>query len=136
MTLRQFLQSFPLPVVGVDAERRVALWNAAAERLLGWPAAEVLRKPDPSVPPEVAAEHNTMWDAALRGDCAAQRESLRITRDGAPLDVVITTDGALALMFIFDVTEQRAEDPRLSKLRPRAQPKAGHATQLSRSCES
>jgi len=117
MTLRQFLQSFPLPVVGVDAERRVALWNAAAERLLGWPAAEVLRKPDPSVPPEVAAEHKTMWDAALRGDSAVQRESARVTRDGKSLDVVVTTatDGGLALMFISDVTEQRAEEERLAE---------------------
>jgi len=117
MTLRRFLDSFPLPVVGVDEARRVALWNAAAERLLGWPAAEVLGKPDPSVPAVVAAEHNTMWDAALRGDCAVQRESLRIRRDGAPLDVVITTatDGALALMFIFDVTEQRAKEEQLAE---------------------
>jgi PAS domain S-box-containing protein len=117
MTLRPFLESFPLPVTGVDAARRVALWNAAAERMLGWSAAEVLGQPDPSVPPEAAAEHNTMWDAALRGECAVQRDSTRVTRDGASIDVMITTatDGELALMFISDVTEHRAEEERMAE---------------------
>src|SRR5262245_27945106 len=112
MTVRAFLESFPLPVIGVDHQRRVALWNAAAERLLGWPAAEVAGKPDPSVPLEVLAEHNTLWDAALRGESAAARESVRVTRGGAMLDVVIGTCGAnedgLAIMVLFDQTSQRA----------------------------
>ena len=87
MRLRPFFDTLPLPVVGVDRGKRVTLWNAAAERLLGWPASEVLGQPDPSVPPEVAAEYNTMWDAAFRGDFAAQRESVRITRAGKTLDL-------------------------------------------------
>jgi two-component system sensor histidine kinase UhpB len=117
MTVRQFLDSFPLAVTGVDSERRVALWNAAAERLLGWSAADVVGKPDPSVPLEVAAEHKTMWEAAFRGDTAMQRESARITRDGTLLDVEITTasDDGLALMFLRDVTERRAEEDRLAE---------------------
>ena len=116
MTLRTFLQSFPLAIVGVDAKHRVRLWNRAAERLLGWPAADVVGKPDPSVPPEVAAEHKTLCDAALRGESALQRESVRMTRGGALLDVVISTatDGRLALSFIGDVTEHRAEEERLA----------------------
>src|SRR5947208_324093 len=116
MTLRSFLESFPLPVIGVDRQRRVTLWNSAAERLLGWLAAEVIGKADPSVPPEVAAEHNTLWDAAFRGATAAGRESSRVTRDGATLDVTIAT--ALghdeSLMFLSDVTSQHAEEERLA----------------------
>ena len=67
MTSRDFLETLPLAVIGVDRERRVALWNGAAERLLGWPAGEVLGKADPSIRLEVAAEHKTLWDAASRG---------------------------------------------------------------------
>jgi PAS domain S-box-containing protein len=117
MTLRHFLESFPLAVIGVDGERRVALWNAAAERLLGWSAADVVGKPDPSVPLEVAAEHKTMWDAAFRGETAMRRESARMTRDGTLLDVEITTasDDSLALMFLSDVTERRAVEDRLAE---------------------
>jgi len=123
MTLRVFFETFPLPVIGVDRKRRVRLWNAAAERLLGWPAAEVLGHPDPSVPPEVAAEHKTMWDAAFRGDFAAQRESSRVTRAGATLDVEITSavipanqgEGEMALMVLYDVSERRSAEERLAQ---------------------
>jgi PAS domain S-box-containing protein len=123
MRLREFFETFPLPVIGIDRKRRVALWNAAAERLLGWPAAEVLGHPDPSVPPEVAAEHKTMWDASFRGDFAAQRESMRVTRDGRTLDVEITSasipateeGGETALTVLFDVSERRSAEERLAE---------------------
>jgi len=123
MTLRAFFDTFPLPVVGVDRARRVTLWNGAAERLLGWPAAEVLGHPDPSVPQEVAAEHKTMWDAAFRGDFAAQRESVRITRAGETRDVEITSaivpagdsEGELALMMLYDMSERRSAEEHLAE---------------------
>ena len=122
MNVRRFLQSFPLPIIGVDRERRVALWNAAAERFFGWSAAEVLGKPDPSVPADVAAEHKTLWDAAFRGDAAVQRESTRVTRDGVLLDVTITAvavtpddDEVLAVMLVCDMTQQRGEEERLAE---------------------
>jgi diguanylate cyclase (GGDEF)-like protein len=35
-------------VVELDPRGRVLTWNAAAERLFGWPAADVLGRPDPS----------------------------------------------------------------------------------------
>ena len=123
MRLRDFFETFPLPVIGTDRKRRVTLWNPAAERLLGWPAAEVLGQPDPSVPPEVAAEHKTMWDAAFRGEFAAQRESTRVTRAGATLDVEITSaviavdqgEHETALMILCDVSERRSAEERLAQ---------------------
>ena len=121
MRLHPFLASFPLPIIAVDSRRRVALWNAAAERLLGWSASEVIGGEDPSIPPEVAAEHKTLWEAALRGEPAVQRESSRVTRSGNTLDVVITTSSVpadegqelVALMMLRDVTEERAAEERL-----------------------
>src|SRR5262245_23231551 len=93
MTVAQLLESFPLAVVGVDGEGRVAVWNDAAERLLSWSSAEVLGKPDPS----------------LAG------EQQRVTRDGRLLDVTVinTTDGEHALTIISDVTERVARDNQL-----------------------
>ena len=94
MNLRQFLAAFPLAVIGVDAEGHVALWNAAAERLLGWTAEEVAGRPDPSV-----------------SELAAQRDSVRVARDGTRIDVTVTaaTDGELALSFISDVSEHERQ---------------------------
>lgn len=123
MMLRAFFAAFPLPMVALDRQRRVTLWNAAAERLLGWPAEEVLGRPDPSIPREVAAEQKTMWDAAFRGDFAAQRESSRVTRAGNTLDVEITSaiipatrdESEMALMVLYDVSERREEEERLAE---------------------
>lgn len=123
MRLRAFFDTFPLPVVALDRRRRVALWNAPAERLLGWSAAEVVGQPDPSVPPEVAAEQKTMWDAAFRGDFAAQRESSRITRGGDALDVEITSalvpasdgEAEMALMVLYDMSERRSAEEHLEE---------------------
>lgn len=116
MRLRTFLQSLPLPVIGLDRQRHVVLWNAAAERLLGWTADEVLGEPDPSVPAEVALELKTIVSAAFRGEEAVQRETARVTRAGELLDVEITTtllpattrEPAIALTLLHDVTDHRA----------------------------
>jgi PAS domain S-box-containing protein len=101
----------------------VTLWNAAAERLLGWPEAEVLGQLDPSVPPEVASEHKTIWEAAFRGDFAAQRESSRLTRSGQTLEVEITSAivptigdrSEMAVMVLYDVSERHAAEERLAE---------------------
>ena len=122
MRLRTFLQSLPLPVIGLDRQRHVVLWNAAAERLLGWTADEVLGEPDPSVPAEVALELKTIVSAAFRGEEAVQRETARVTRAGELLDVEITTtllpattrEPAIALTLLHDITDHRAAADRLA----------------------
>jgi PAS domain S-box-containing protein len=48
--LTAFLEALPLPIVGVDRRGRVILWNAAAEAVLGWTAAEVMGRPYPAIP--------------------------------------------------------------------------------------
>jgi len=40
--LGALLHSSPLPVIALTADGNITLWNAAAERLFGWEAAEVL----------------------------------------------------------------------------------------------
>jgi PAS domain-containing protein len=62
--VEQMLQSVSDAVVVTDPELRIRQWNAAAEALFGWPAAEVLGR-------------RTMWKAA-----EAEREQL-IARERA-----------------------------------------------------
>jgi PAS domain S-box-containing protein len=40
--LRMAFAASPLPIVALDAEGRVALWNRAAEKTFGWTAADAL----------------------------------------------------------------------------------------------
>jgi len=40
----------PVPVIALDGGGNVRIWNATAERLLGWKESEVIAKPLPTVP--------------------------------------------------------------------------------------
>ncbi len=50
--LSTFINVAPIPIVSLDLDSRVVLWNPAAERVFGWSAEEVLGNPNPIVPPE------------------------------------------------------------------------------------
>ena len=45
--LSSLLAHAPLSVIAYDGMGRIVMWNAEAERVLGWPAADVLGKPAP-----------------------------------------------------------------------------------------
>jgi PAS domain S-box-containing protein len=82
------LRGLPGAVVSVDLEDRVLSWNAAAERLFGWTADEVLGEVLPTVPPE-AWERRRRWvERAIAGE-EVEVTTQRLHRDGRRLDVVI-----------------------------------------------
>ncbi|MSQ11217.1 MAG: PAS domain-containing protein [Dehalococcoidia bacterium] len=66
----EMLIASPDGTYAVDTEQRVFLWNASAERALGWKAEEVLGKPCYQV---------------LAGPAAVRKEALPCTRDCAPI---------------------------------------------------
>jgi two-component system cell cycle sensor histidine kinase/response regulator CckA len=75
--LSAILALAPLVVVAYDEAGRIVLWNAEAERLLGWPASEVLGRTPPFPFTEIPA-----------GD--APREIMRTTRTGAIAQLSVT----------------------------------------------
>lgn len=50
--LSTFIDVAPIPIISLDLDARVVLWNPAAERAFGWTAEEVLGETNPIVPPE------------------------------------------------------------------------------------
>ncbi len=62
----------PVPVIALDGGGNVRLWNATAERMLGWKESEVIAKPLPTVPPggglpvEVEVQHSFEDEIELR----------------------------------------------------------------------
>ncbi len=67
--------------VGVDGTIRS--WNAAAERLYGWTAAEILgTRIGHRVAPEARAHEPAEWMAAIRRGVAVERETTRLHRSG------------------------------------------------------
>src|SRR5205085_3379802 len=65
--LRALVAACPAGIVEVDTDRRVRTWNAAAERIFGWRAEEVLGRILPFRGPDAEADR-ARWDALLSGE--------------------------------------------------------------------
>ena len=66
------------------------LWNPAAERMFGWAADEVIGLDPPTIPEELVAEHNAVFERVRRGG-QISFATRRIRKDGSVLDVRIDT---------------------------------------------
>ncbi|HXG69855.1 MAG TPA: PAS domain S-box protein [Gemmatimonadaceae bacterium] len=114
-TVRALIEASPLAIVTVDLERRVKLWNPAAERLFGWTAGEVVGQVEPHVPETKHSDLEEIREKALRGDGFVSFETRRIRKDGRLVDVNLSASalrngtGALSgLMGIYaDTTERK-----------------------------
>ncbi len=77
----------PLPLMSVDLQGRVLTWNAAAERVFGWTAAEVIGRPNPMVFPEAWQEYEANLGEVAGGVQLTGREIRRRRRDGTIIPV-------------------------------------------------
>jgi len=114
----------PLPIVALDRNGLITLWNPAAERVFGWAETEVLGKLLPFIPEDKIDEHLAMRAQDLTGEGFANREVRRRRKDGTPIDISVSTAPiydakrrVAGIMSVYvDVTEQkkRVEDQRRS----------------------
>ena len=88
--LNTLIDSSPMAIVTLDQERRVTLWNRAAESIFGWTAAEVLGQPYPIVSPDGEAEHLGIIDRLLRGEIVGSEEVVRLSRDGSEVHLLLS----------------------------------------------
>ena len=69
----------------------ITSWNAAAERMYGYPAAEVIgRSIEMLVPADRLEELRGMDERLARGERVPPLETVRLTRDGRRIDVALT----------------------------------------------
>jgi PAS domain S-box-containing protein len=103
-------------IVSKDLDGTITSWNAAAERLYGYPAAEVVGKPfSVLVPADRTPEVDEMARRLRRGERADHFETVRRRKDGALVPVSVSyspirdADGHLigTAVVTRDVTEQR-----------------------------
>lgn len=78
-------------IVSKTLEGRIQTWNAAAERLFGYPAAEVIGKSVTIIiPPELQAEERQILQRLSRGERIDHFETIRLTKDGRRIPVSLT----------------------------------------------
>jgi PAS domain S-box-containing protein len=120
-TLEALIQSSPLAITMLDPEGRVQIWNRAAEQIFGWKAEEVLGQPNPIVPPQKQSEYDEMRSRVVRGESLAGVEVHRTRKDGAIIDVSLSTsllkdaqgDARGIMAVIADISGRKAMEQRL-----------------------
>lgn len=78
-------------IVGKDLDGRVRTWNAGAERVFGYTAAEMIGASISLViPPERASDELEIMSRIRRGEAAEHFETVRRRKDGRLIDVSVT----------------------------------------------
>ncbi|HEY1263059.1 MAG TPA: PAS domain S-box protein [Terriglobales bacterium] len=108
----------PVPIVGLDCEQKVTLWNGAAERAFGWTEREVLGKPNPIVSPEDATEATRLYDRLFAGETVTGLEVRRRRKDGTSATISLSAAPVWdeqhrvkgIIKFLTDITEQKRSE--------------------------
>jgi two-component system, cell cycle sensor histidine kinase and response regulator CckA len=114
-TLRGLIDGSPLAIAAVDPGGKVLSWNAAAERMFGWTAEEVLTRFLPNVPEDKEEESAAFRRRLLAGQGFSDLVTTRQRKDGKRIEVSVSTaplrdisDAAVGVIFMYsEVTERR-----------------------------
>jgi two-component system cell cycle sensor histidine kinase/response regulator CckA len=129
-------------ILAKDLNGTILSWNAAAERLYGYPAAEIVGKSASLiVPPERNGELERILGTIADGERIERFETTRLTRDGRTIDVSLivspirASDGRVvgAATISRDITERSrfaAESQRAERLEVAARLARGIAREL------
>jgi len=119
-TLDAVVQASPLPIVTLDRERIVKMWNPAAERTFGWSAKEAIGRQYPAIPKDKIDEADALFVRALESGLT-EVEALRQRKDGSLIDVSISVaplrdsrgniNGTMAV--IADITQRKQAEQAL-----------------------
>lgn len=131
--LESLIETAPLPIVEIDTDGTVVLWNEGAEEMFGWSREEVIGEFNPIVPDDRQAEFESNRQRALNGDRIHGKEIQRETKDGERLDLLLSVapltdpdgDVSSVLAILENITEQKRLETRLRSLQETAQQLSG-----------
>jgi diguanylate cyclase (GGDEF)-like protein/PAS domain S-box-containing protein len=86
-TLSAVIDASPVAIVCSDPDRRIFLWNRAAERIFGYTAAEAIGQHARNMPPPANPEAVGLLRRALRGEVVRDLYLKRLRKDGLIVDV-------------------------------------------------
>ena len=111
-------------IVSKDLNGIIKSWNAAAERIFGWKAEEIIGKSILTViPPELHGDEDMILDRIRHGIRIEHFETVRLTKDGKRINVSITVSpvkdeqGRIigAAKIARDITQQKLAEERLHR---------------------
>ncbi len=120
--LAAIVESSTDAIIGKTLDGRITSWNAAAERLFGYPAAEVLGRPiQMLIPAELADDEMRILANLSHGQEVAAFDTVRLARDGRRLQLSVSispirdTSGHIvgASKIARDISAQRAAEAAL-----------------------
>jgi two-component system cell cycle sensor histidine kinase/response regulator CckA len=87
-TLDLVIEASPLAITTLDRNKRVVMWNRAAEQMFGWKREEVLGQPYPLVPEGKRESFERLFEqVVLRGQGYTGIDSTRQRKDGSDIEV-------------------------------------------------
>ncbi len=89
--LNAVILASPAAIICLDRNCNVILWNPAAERLFGWPAAETIGKQHPVVPPSEWVHFITRFERTLAGESVIGARATRRKRSGQLVEVTFNS---------------------------------------------
>jgi PAS domain S-box-containing protein len=123
--LRTMIDASPLPIVALDRNGTVQLWNPGAAALFGWSQKEVLGCILPNIPEDNKAEFESHLSLHNQGQSVLNKEIRRRRKDGSLIDLRLWTTplrdasgniiGAMAI-YLDDSERKRAEAEELIKI--------------------
>jgi len=121
--LRAVLDEAAFAVIAVDEQRRINVWNQAAERIFGFTAAEAIGRSwvDLLVMPEDRAGHERVWKRFPEGARIRNVPARRLKKDGTLVEVMVSGSGLFgadgtfrgAVGIMEDMTERRVLERQL-----------------------
>src|SRR5947207_1257737 len=117
-------EASPVSIIVMDRERIVRAWNAAAERIFGWRADDVIGRVNPIIPPEAQDDFRAMAEKCLAGATITDVSQTRMRKDGTrievnvPMEPLHDADGQVRgfVSIASDVSDLRASRERLRAL--------------------
>ena len=89
--LANIVESSSDAIVSQSLAEGVTSWNAAAERLYGYSAAEIIGQSGRVLlPPDKVSEEQDFFERLRRGERIVRHHTIRIHKDGSPVEVALT----------------------------------------------
>jgi diguanylate cyclase (GGDEF)-like protein/PAS domain S-box-containing protein len=85
--LAAVIDASPVAIVCTDPQRRIFLWNRAAEQIFGYTAEEALKEPINLIPPGGQEESQSLFERTMRGEVIRDVYLKRMRKDGSLVDV-------------------------------------------------